>query len=323
MVVKLRWLVFAMVSIALVPLAVVAILAISTAHRDQRRDVDRALLERTRALGVAVDREVETSIAALKGLATSGDLLSGDLDRFREQAARAKEAHRHWLTVALIDPSGRQLINLLRPPGTPLAAVAESELFRRTVRTLRPEVSDLTMGVTAQTWTIVVNVPLLREGGLRYILSAVMTPEGFGSLLAAAQIPAGSVGTITDRKGVVVASTRASPGDGGTPPTGGEGVLRDTLDGRDAYTASSRAPARSSRWTSPSRPRSSTGRSGDRSRSSTAPRPAPWAWPWGWPSSSAGACPGGWPACHGSSPRSAAERRRPTCLTSGWPSSRA
>ena len=252
MVVKLRWLVFAMVSVALVPLAVVAILAISTAHRDQRADLDRALLEQARALGVAVDRQVETAIAALQGLATSGDLETGDLARFREQALRAKEARKDWLTVALIDPSGRQLLNLLRSPGTPLAGVASGELFQRTVRTLKPEVSDLTMGVTAQRWTIVVNVPLLRDGTLRYILSAVMTPDGFASVLAAAKIPDGSVGTIADRKGVVVATTRdqeqrvgrpASPGEGGLAPTGGEGVLPDTLGGREAYTASSRAPA--------------------------------------------------------------------------------
>jgi PAS domain S-box-containing protein len=252
MVVKLRWLVFAMVSVALVPLAVVAILAISTAHRDQRADLDRALLEGARALGVAVDRQVETAIAALQGLATSGDLETGDLGRFREQALRAKEARKDWLTVAVIEPSGRQLVNLLRPPGTTLAGVGSSELFQRTVRTLKPEVSDLTMGVTAQRWTIVVNVPLLRDGALRYILSAVMTPDGFASILAAATLPEGSVGTIADRKGVVVATTRDQEhrvgrpvwsGDGGRARTGGEGVLPDALDGREAYTVSSLAPA--------------------------------------------------------------------------------
>jgi PAS domain S-box-containing protein len=252
MVVKLRWLVFAMVSVALIPLAVVAILAISTAHRDQRADLDRALLEQARALGVAVDRQVETAIAALQGLATSSDLETGDLARFREQALRAKEARKDWLTVALIDPSGRQLLNLLRPPGTPLAGVGSGELFQRTVRTLKPEVSDLAMGVTAERWTIVVNVPLLRDGALRYILSAVMTPDGFASILAAAKIPDGSVGTIADRKGVVVATTRdqdrrvgrpASSDAGGLARPDGESVLPDTLDGQGVYTASSRAPA--------------------------------------------------------------------------------
>lgn len=249
---RLRWYVLALVSVTLVPLALAAVLAIWLAHQDGRRGMEQALLERARALTVAVDREVETSIAGLQGLATSSDLKSGDLGRFYEQARRAKDAHQRWLTVALIDPSGRQLLNLLRPWGSPLAGVADGELFQRTLRTLKPEVSDLFVGVTAQRWMVAVNVPLLRDGKLRYIVSAVMTPGGFASVLAAAQIPVGSAGSIIDRKGIVVASTRDQEQRVGRPAPSDVAALareRDeavlpgrALDGRGAYTALSRAP---------------------------------------------------------------------------------
>jgi hypothetical protein len=69
-------------------------------------------LDRARALTVAVDLEVETSIAGLKGLETSDDLDSADLRKFYEQARLAREGFQRWMTVALVDPSGRQALNL-------------------------------------------------------------------------------------------------------------------------------------------------------------------------------------------------------------------
>jgi len=79
--------------------------------------MEQALLYHARSLTAAVDCEVETSLAGLKGLATSNDLDSADLRKFYEQARLAREAYHRWLTVALVDPSGRQVLNLLHPLG--------------------------------------------------------------------------------------------------------------------------------------------------------------------------------------------------------------
>jgi len=105
---KLRTFLLTIIFLTLVPLLGVAGLAIWWAHEDERRNMEQALLYHARSLTVAVDREVETSLAGLKGLATSPDLdPGGDLRRFYEEARLAREAHRRWLTVALVDPSGR------------------------------------------------------------------------------------------------------------------------------------------------------------------------------------------------------------------------
>ena len=67
---KLRTFLLAVVGLTLVPLLGVAGLAIWWAHEDERRNMEQALLYHARSLTVAVDREVETSLAGLKGLAT-------------------------------------------------------------------------------------------------------------------------------------------------------------------------------------------------------------------------------------------------------------
>ena len=249
---RLRWYVLAIVSLILVPLALVAALVVWLSHRDERKEMEQALLARARVLAVAVDREVETCIAALEGLATSDHLDAGDLRKFYEQARRARTAHDQWLSVALIDPSGQHLMNLLQPLGTPLPSMATVEVFQQTVRTLEPAVSDLFLGPTAGRWLIAVDVPVLRDGKLRYVLSASMRPDGFASILAGAQISSDSLATIIDRKGIVVARTRDQAERVGKPAAPSyvafasgheEGVfLGRTSDGWNAYSAFSRAP---------------------------------------------------------------------------------
>lgn len=248
---RLRWYVLALVGLTLVPLALVATVVVWRAHQSERRDLEQALLERVRTLKAAVDREVDTSIAALEGLATADDLDSGNLRAFYAQARRAKEMHPPWLSVILMDPSGQQVLNLLRPPGTPLPRIANTEVFRRTLLSLKPEVSDLFMGQTAHRWLIAINVPVLRQGRLRYVLGATMATDGFASLLDAARIPGDSLGTIIDRRGTIVARSKDAGRRVGTLAADefvalagrqDEAVLPGrTLDGLDVYRAFSRA----------------------------------------------------------------------------------
>lgn len=249
---KLRTFLLAVVGLTLVPMLGVAGIAIWWAHQDERRAMEQALLYHARSLTLAVDREVDTSLAGLKGLATSSDLDSADLRRFYEQARLAREAYRRWLTVALVEPSGRQLLNLLHPLGSPLPSVAGLETFQRTLRTGEPQVSDLVMGPTSERRVIAVTLPLLRDGKIRRVLVAVLTPESFASVLAAAHIARGTVGTILDRNGIVVATTQGQEQRVGKPATAGfvasareheEMVFTGpTLEGTTAYTAFSRAP---------------------------------------------------------------------------------
>jgi PAS domain S-box-containing protein len=249
---KLRTFLLAVVSLTLVPLLGVAGIAIWWAHQDERRAMEQALLYHARSLTVAVDREVETSLAGLKGLATSDDLDSADLRKFYEQARLAREAYRRWLTVALVDPSGRQVLNLLHPLGSPLPSVAGLETFQRTLQTGEPQVSDLVMDPTAGRRVVALTLPLLRDGKIRHVLVAVMTPESFASVLAAAHVAGGTGGTIVDRNGIVVATTQGQEQQVGKPATAGflararereEAVFTGpTLEGSTAYTAFSRAP---------------------------------------------------------------------------------
>ena len=249
---RLRAFLLAVVGLTLVPLLGVAGVAIWWAHQDERRNLEQALLYHARSLTVAVDREVETSLAGLKGLATSGDLDAADPRKFYEQARVAREAYRRWLTVALVEPSGRQVMNLLQPAGSSLPNVAGLEAFRRTLESGEAQVSNLVTGPISGRRVLAVTLPVLRDGKVQKVLVAILTPESFGSALAAASLAPGSVGTIVDRDGIVVATTQGQEQRVGQPATAGflsrarerdEAVFTGpALEGSSAYTAFSRAP---------------------------------------------------------------------------------
>jgi PAS domain S-box-containing protein len=249
---QLRTFLLTVVGLILVPLLGVACVAIWWAHQDERRNMEQALLYHARSLSVAIDREIDTTLAGLKGLAASGDLDAGDLRRFYEQARHAREAYRRWLTVALVEPSGRQVMNLLQPlGGTPPGPIG-LETIRRTVQTGEAQVSDLVTSPMSGRPAIAVTLPVLREGKVAKVLVAVMPPESFGAALAAANLAGGTVGTIVDRNGIVVATTQGQPQHVGQPGTAGfvsrarasdEAVFTAPgADGSRAYTAFSRAP---------------------------------------------------------------------------------
>jgi len=124
------------------------------------------------------------------------------------------------------------------------------DVFQRTVQTLQPAISDLFFGPTAGRWLVAVNVPVLRDGALRYVLSASLRPDGLGALLATAQIPAESSAMVIDRRGIVVAGTREGTKPVGKPVALGaldlvslrEDIVVRTGGRGSAYTAVSRAP---------------------------------------------------------------------------------
>jgi PAS domain S-box-containing protein len=250
--VPLRTFLLTVVGLILVPLLGVACIAIWWAHQDERRNMEQALLYHARSLSVAIDREIDTTVAGLKGLAASADLGAADPRTFYEQARHARDAYRRWLTVALVEPSGAQVMNLLRPPGSALPSATGLETVRRTVQTGEAQVSDLITSPLLGRPAIVVTLPVLRDGKVARVLVAVLAPESFGAALAAANLAGGTVGTIVDRNGIVVATTQGQDQRVGQPGTAGfvsrareseEAVFAGAaLDGSKAYTAFSRAP---------------------------------------------------------------------------------
>ena len=240
-------------ALTLLPLLVFTTWTVLEMHREERARVERSLTATARALSLAVDGELDAAITALEGLATSSDLDSGNLRAFHAQATALRAQRPGWTTIALDEPGGTEILNVLRPLGTPLALTGgDPEDIRRVVTTGQPVISDAFVGPLSGQWVIGVHVPVIRAGKVRYILSTTIHTHDLRDVLLDQRLPSEWIGTILDRKRLIVARTHGEDKFVGEPASerllaasaqASEGWYRGlTKEGTSTYSAFSRSP---------------------------------------------------------------------------------
>ena len=211
---KLRSHLLLIVLAVFLPLALLGALLVVKHWRDEREAIDRGTLDTVRALSTVVDLELQRTIAALEVLATSESLTTGDVRHFYE---RLQGAPQHgWDNVIVFDAGGRQLMNLKRPFGAPLPAAAHPELLQETIAERRPTISNVFQGPVMKRLLVAVEVPVVRNDTVPYVLVAVMLPERFERLLYQQRLSPGWIVSIVDRQKRFIASSRG-PGVTGEP----------------------------------------------------------------------------------------------------------
>ncbi|HET7400638.1 MAG TPA: ATP-binding protein [Usitatibacter sp.] len=197
---------FALVAAGTLPLAILAAAGLFLLFEQQRDDAQRRTLEITRAIATAVDGELEHSRSAMQVLAASSPLVRGDLAEFREAAVRTLAAQPRWYNVVLADTNGLQLMNAAVPFEQPPAPLRERESFDAVMRTGRAQVSHLIDGRNGL--AIALRVPVVQEGRIRYVLSAILKPESIASIVSRQRADPESVISVFDSAGLRVARSR-------------------------------------------------------------------------------------------------------------------
>jgi len=225
-------------------------------YRHDRLALEASLVQTSRALSQALDRELDVVRASAEALAGSTPFARDDLaDMYRHATESASSGL--ISNFVLSAPSGQQLFNTLRPYGSPLPFHGNLGQLRRVFETGAPVVSDIYQGGLLRRPVMSVDVPVRRGGKVAYDLSAGFFPEKLGEILERQQLPEGWVGTILDAQGTIAARTHLPDrfvGKKGTPEVleslakRDEGVVKaSTVETVPSHIAFSRAPA--SRWT--------------------------------------------------------------------------
>lgn len=247
----LRWHLVLLVVGTLLPVVLFAVGMITRLAYEQRSAATRRLLYSARLMAGALDRELSGTVRILNALAESAHLDSGDFRSFYADAQRVQKTQSTWMTILLLSPDGQQLVNTRLPWGARLPRVADPESLRRIIRTGAPTIGNMARGRLLGKWAFPVRVPVKRDGRIRYVLNAVITPSALGELVH--QPMPGQVEwtrTVVDSAGVVAARTRNPErfvGKPGTPyfleriRATAEGVFLNTsIDGNRVYAAFSR-----------------------------------------------------------------------------------
>ena len=166
--------------------------------RGERSALERGVVDTARAVSLAVDRELEGSITSLKVLSTSPHLTTGAISAFYAECSEVLKHSPTWNNLLLFDPSGKQIFNLMRPLGSPLPEAVDPAHFRSVVRSRRPAVSDLVEGPVLRQPVVSIRFPVLRDGSVKYVLTAGISPEVFRQLLAEQHLAPGWFGGLVD-----------------------------------------------------------------------------------------------------------------------------
>ena len=175
--------------------------------QSRRALTEQRMLETARALTLVVDRELANMQASLEALATSPSLASGNLAAFHGQAQAVVSKYAGG-DIILEDATGRQLVNVFRPYGTPLPEQNVPDAVRRVFETGKATITNLFKGALSGQPRIGVDVPVFRDGRVAYALVMSVPADHFAAVLSQQHLPPEWIGRIFDSNQVLVARTR-------------------------------------------------------------------------------------------------------------------
>jgi signal transduction histidine kinase/ActR/RegA family two-component response regulator len=186
----------------MVPTVIAALGSIGYVYQQERSNFDRGVAEAARALSLVVDRELASREAIVRTLSFSPTLNQPDLASFYHYAS--KVAPTDDTVVILYDTTGQQLVNTRRPLGAVLPRTSFAS-FPEAKDEQAAAVSDLYFAPLGKQFSFAVRVPVVRDGKTLYFISIGSFAKQLQGILTDQRLPAGWIGSVIDRKGVIVA----------------------------------------------------------------------------------------------------------------------
>ena len=242
---RLRSHLVALVLASLVPILAFTALVMRENAQLQLAATERGMRETVAAVARTVDKELESTIAALEVLGQSEHLDAMNLPAFYALCDRVTR-QQGLVNMILFEPEGRALFQTTVPLGTPRPPTRRPDIFRELRTERRAVISNLFDGVLTRN-IVSVYVPVAREGAVRWVLAAGVRASAFGDLLRSQRFAPNTVAVVQDRANVILARTQGEAELVGTrvqnPNPGTDGWIRSRLrEGTDVYVAFTTAP---------------------------------------------------------------------------------
>ena len=213
---KIRSFLALMIVATLAPVIVFSTIPLARLIQAERDAAVLSMKLAAHATSIAVDSEWHEVIGLVRGLSSSNKLESGNIAEFTKKARSMTAPGQH---ILLYDALGRQLINTGMPAKTP-PPPTDSGTVARIEKILASEkyaVSDLLPGAGPGNMLAALEYPVRFDDGTRYVLGFAFHVGTVGKALPA-RLDDGTVVTIYDRQGKLIASTDTRPATGSPAP---------------------------------------------------------------------------------------------------------
>jgi signal transduction histidine kinase/ActR/RegA family two-component response regulator len=200
---RIRFFLLIMALLILVPITASSIVALNLLQRAELKAALRGLHESVNGLALLVEGELSSTEAGLLALASSPSLSNGDFQAFHGQAKRFNRGPEAW--TVLSDHESRQIVNTLRPYGSPLPPPGEQDLARKIISANKTWVSHVRPGPVSGKMVTTLTVPVTLGNGEKYLLSEVFATDHFKQLIGTFRVPDGWLFAVIDQDGNFVA----------------------------------------------------------------------------------------------------------------------
>jgi signal transduction histidine kinase/CheY-like chemotaxis protein len=212
---------FLLILAALLPLVLLSALIGAAWIRDQQQVLGREAIAKVDRTAALIDRELLAQIDVLRAMADA-PLFDGPLDAtaIERYAARLQDHQPLWRVVVVSDLAGNWIVSRPETPGGP-GRIIEIESHDKAVASGLPAIGSIRHGGRGIP-SFAVRVPVVRDGKVLYVLSAVIIPDAVGTLLLATGLPPTWIGAVVDGEGRLAARTSGAPehiGDTANPDT--------------------------------------------------------------------------------------------------------
>ena len=215
---SLRHLLVLLTATGLLPLAALGAWSVHLAAEYHQSEQERALLDLARALSSTVDAELDGTVATLASIARTPALGDGNVRAFYPIARDQARAQPEWLGVILADGGGNMVFRTAAPFDAPPQPVADPSSLRQALLLRRPVIGHVAHGKGGRA-AVPVRFPVSDAAGHPYVLTAVVQPDRIMRALARQQVPAGSVISVLDSDGAIVARSHGLGDHAGGPPS--------------------------------------------------------------------------------------------------------
>jgi diguanylate cyclase (GGDEF)-like protein/PAS domain S-box-containing protein len=186
---------------SLLPMAVLVLVFVFLNTYQVREKKAAYLLGLTQELGMAVDNEVMTQIRQLEMLATINEIDEYKHEELHQKMIAAVNARPHiWFNITLLDQKGQLLLASMKPYGTALPKTGMPDQLVTVVKTAKPlAYGVLARGVlTTNSQIILIGVPVIREGVVKYVLQAAFKPDTLNRVFSENALPKNYLAMVLD-----------------------------------------------------------------------------------------------------------------------------
>ena len=205
---RIRIFIALMVAAIMLPLVLASAFAVNQIRLEEQAASLASLHKTVDAISLTVDRDIQSSIAAMMALGNSEHLQTGNFEAFYAQAKAINLRNDTW--VGLFRSDGTQILHTSLPftaqPTTPIT----SALAEKVIATQKPLVSDVFVGPVTGKQLVAVYVPTDAISTSRYVVAQAFSLDHWKDIAKRQDLPADWIVAVIDRAGQFISRSHKS-----------------------------------------------------------------------------------------------------------------